>query len=62
MELYKYEYPGNRMKEPGILKRIVAKALAPQPINAWDWHQEKRGLAVCTGFDQAIRVVLATGS
>ena len=62
VELYKYEYPGNRMKEPGILKRIVAKALAPQPINAWDWHQEKRGLAVCTGFDQAIRVVLATGS
>lgn len=61
VEMYKYEYPADRRKEPGILKRLASRSLASQPINAWDWHREKQGLAVCTGFDQVIRVVLATG-
>jgi len=59
--LYRYEYPANRKTESGALRRILSKTIASQPISSWDWHDDKRGLAVCTGFDQSIHAVLAMG-
>ena len=34
--------------------------LSTQPISSFDWHPDKLGLAVCSAFDQAIRVVIVT--
>ena len=67
--LYRYEYPVKRQRlcpagKPqgvaGSAKRISSTSLASQPINSWDWHAEKTGLAVCSGFDQRVRVVVMT--
>ena len=67
VELHEYEYPARRSQITadgqtkgiiGKLHHVNSKHLSSQPINAWDWHTEKKGLAVCTGFDQYVRVVL----
>lgn len=69
IELYRYKYPEHRrVKTPngefrgicGELKYIGSYKIASQPINALDWHSAYRGLAVCTGLDQRVRVLLGT--
>jgi len=66
IELYNYEYPSHQFtNDPkhqcrqiiGHVKRIGSHALASQPINSFDWHRERRGLAVCTGLDQSVHAV-----
>ena len=34
--------------------------LSTQPISSLDWSPDKEGLAVCTSFDQQLRVVIVT--
>lgn len=68
VELYRYEYPARRETQHpdgslrgvvGEINRISSTQLSTQPINSWDWHAERKGLAVCTSFDQCVRVVVA---
>lgn len=40
-----------------LLQNII---LASQPIASLDWCKEKMGLAVCVGFDQALRLLIVT--
>ncbi|KAG5507113.1 hypothetical protein JKF63_05859 [Porcisia hertigi] len=69
MTLSLYKYPPERtLKDGDGLQRGVAGAVeelnkvkvGDQPINAIDWNRSKEGLAVCTSFDQSIRVMLVT--
>lgn len=68
VEFYRYEYPTHRetLHPDGSLRGVVGEAkrigsslLSTQPINSWDWHAERKGLAVCTSFDQCVRVMVA---
>nr|CAH7750203.1 unnamed protein product [Callosobruchus chinensis] len=34
--------------------------LTEQPITSFDWCVDKTGLAVCSSFDQSIRVLITT--
>lgn len=69
LNLYKYNYPSNRVKEHdsgdnegvmGSLSKLQTTAVGDQPISGFDWNADKCGLAVCVGFDQKIRIVIAT--
>jgi len=68
LNLWNYEYPEKRTKKEGEqLKGVAGKVhllnnvtLSTQPICGFDWHPDKMGLAVCTAFDQALRVVIVT--
>lgn len=64
-----YKYPPERtLKDSDGQERGVAGAVeelnkakvGDQPINALDWNRSKEGLAVCSSFDQSIRVMLVT--
>nr|CAD7443315.1 unnamed protein product [Timema bartmani] len=67
--LWKYNYPEKRTKEDGdgdlmgvagsvtLLQNVT---LSSQPISSFDWSPDKQGLAVCTAFDQTVRVIIAT--
>jgi len=67
--LWKYNYPEKR-KMPdanGIDEGVVGNVsllqqsnLSSQPINSLDWSPDKQGLAVCTAFDQCLRVIITT--
>ncbi|CAG2065371.1 unnamed protein product, partial [Timema podura] len=62
-------YPEKRTKEDGdgdlmgvagsvtLLQNVT---LSSQPISSFDWSPDKQGLAVCTAFDQTVRVIIAT--
>jgi WD40 repeat protein len=67
--LWKYEYPAQRfltdskgVKEGvmGSLTQLHKANLSTQPISGFDWSPDKLGLAVCTSFDQTIRVLITT--
>jgi len=67
--LWKYEYPGKRKTEDkegmemgvmGTLKKLQNMTLSTQPIASFDWSPDKEGLAVCTSFDQMLRVLIVT--
>ena len=67
--LYKYEYPDQRrLKDAegrpygvaGSLKTVARHPIASQPIASLDWSPDKEGLAVCTAFDQALRILICT--
>ncbi|KAG0719956.1 WD repeat-containing protein 92 [Chionoecetes opilio] len=67
--LWKYSYPQSRVEklsdgsEAGVAGKAVPlqnTALAAQPITSFCWSPDKTGLAVCSGLDQAIRVVIVT--
>ncbi|XP_077995639.1 dynein axonemal assembly factor 10-like [Glandiceps talaboti] len=67
--LWKYEYPGKRSKEdkdgveegvPGSVQLLQNAVIATQPVASFDWSPDKAGLAVCTGFDQTLRVLIVT--
>lgn len=67
--LWKYQYPEKRVTQdsddiemgvPGTLKLLENIKLSTQPINAFDWSPDKEGLAVCSSFDQSVRVLIVT--
>ena len=67
--LWKYSYPELRVKklgdgtEVGVAGKTVPlqnASLTTQPITSFCWSPDKMGLAVCSGLDQAIRVVIVT--
>ena len=67
--IYKYEYPDQRrLKDAegrpygvaGKLTSVARHPIASQPIASWDWSPDKEGLAVCTAFDQALRILICT--
>jgi len=67
--LYRYHYPDQRRvtdsegKHAGVagsLEKVGEKQVAEQPIGSLDWSPDKLGLAVCTSFDQAVRVLAIT--
>lgn len=69
LNLWKYSYPSNRVeKDPDGVDMGVAGAvnlqqnvtLSTQPISSFDWSPDKCGLAVCTSFDQTLRVLITT--
>lgn len=45
---------------PGNLQLLQNVTLSTQPISGFHWSPDKIGLAVSTGFDQIIRVVVCT--
>lgn len=67
--LYKYNYPEKRTKTldddsvigvMGDVEKLQDSTLGDQPLSGFDWSRDKTGLAVCTGFDQKIRLVITT--
>jgi WD40 repeat protein len=51
---------GNEMGIIGTASLLQNTALCTQPISSLDWSPDKEGIAVCTSFDQTIRVIIAT--
>lgn len=69
LRLWNYEYPGKRVKDagdglnigvPGTINLLHAVTMSTQPVTAFDWHTDKRGLGVCASFDQTVRVLITT--
>ncbi|XP_011504041.1 PREDICTED: WD repeat-containing protein 92 [Ceratosolen solmsi marchali] len=69
ISLWKYEYPEKRYIEDaegiqegviGSLKLLQQSTMSSQPVNSLDWSPDKLGLAVCTSFDQCVRVIITT--
>ncbi|XP_065682235.1 dynein axonemal assembly factor 10 isoform X2 [Hydra vulgaris] len=69
LNLWKYSYPSSRTTEDsdgmligviGTVAKLQNVTLSTQPIASFDWCPEKTGLAVCTSFDQALRVLIVT--
>ncbi|KAL2745811.1 dynein axonemal assembly factor 10 [Vespula maculifrons] len=67
--LWKYNYPEKRKQvdadgiEQGVIGSVNLlqnNSLSTQPISALDWSPDKQGLAVCTSFDQCLRVIITT--
>ncbi|XP_071963402.1 dynein axonemal assembly factor 10-like [Antedon mediterranea] len=66
--LWKYNYPSNRvMKDGNVDMGVIGTVdlqqnvvLSSQPIASFDWSPDKEGLAVCTSFDQTLRVLICT--
>ncbi|KPI89733.1 hypothetical protein ABL78_1113 [Leptomonas seymouri] len=64
-----YKYPPERALKDGdgqergvagVVEELNKAKVGDQPINALDWNRSKEGLAVCSSFDQSIRVMLVT--
>ncbi|ESO03705.1 hypothetical protein HELRODRAFT_185629 [Helobdella robusta] len=69
VNLWKYDYPsqrcttdteGEKVGVMGSLCPLQNIHLSTQPISGFDWSPDKLGLAVCTSFDQNLRVLLVT--
>ena len=73
MHIWKYNYPTSRFEEIttekgtkerrgiiGNVELVQKQIVATQPISSVDFHPDKCGLAVMSGYDQAVRVVLVT--
>ncbi|XP_033620322.1 WD repeat-containing protein 92 isoform X2 [Fukomys damarensis] len=69
LHLWKYEYPIQRSKKDpegvemgvaGSVSLLQNVTLSTQPISSLDWSPDKRGLCVCTSFDQMVRVLIVT--
>ena len=70
MEILFYSnYPKLRTKEDkdGVDEGVIGNislmqnvTLSSQPIAGFDWSPDKTGLAVCTSFDQTLRVLFVT--
>lgn len=71
MLLYNYQYPAERQtKDANGLEVGIAgdlheigklEKVSSQPIVSFDWHKDKKGLSVCTSFDQTIRIMYCLG-
>lgn len=44
----------------GEVQLLQNSIIASQPISGFDWNADKLGLAVCSSFDQCIRVIIVT--
>lgn len=44
----------------GELSLLQNSTLSDQPITSFDWCVDKIGLAVCSAFDQTLRVLITT--
>ncbi len=44
----------------GNVDLLQNMTLAGQPLSSFDWSPDKLGLAICTGFDQCLRLVIVT--
>jgi hypothetical protein len=51
---------GKELGVAGALRRLSDKALSSQPVNSFDWSPDRRGLFVCSSFDQCVRVGVVT--
>eukprot|EP01059_Diplonema_ambulator_P000777 TRINITY_DN10626_c0_g1_i1.p1 TRINITY_DN10626_c0_g1~~TRINITY_DN10626_c0_g1_i1.p1 ORF type:complete len:359 (+),score=61.17 TRINITY_DN10626_c0_g1_i1:186-1262(+) len=69
LSLIKYNYPpqqtvpdadGVEKGVPGSVEEINKVTISQQPISSFDWNRSKEGLAVCSCFDQSIRVMVCT--
>ena len=69
LNLYRYIYPSQRsVKDPEGNERGVAgrvellnqREVCQQCISSYDWNRDKQGLAVLTGLDQTVRVMIVT--
>jgi len=69
LNLWKYSYPAKRSKQDsdgldvgviGSVSMLQNASLSNQPIHSFDWSPDKEGLAVCTSFDQSLRVLFTT--
>uniref|UniRef100_H2QI03 Dynein axonemal assembly factor 10 n=2 Tax=Pan troglodytes TaxID=9598 RepID=H2QI03_PANTR len=69
LHLWKYEYPIQRSKKDsegiemgvaGSVSLLQNVTLSTQPISSLDWSPDKRGLCVCSSFDQTVRVLIIT--
>ena len=69
VNLYKYNYPNQRQVDdqngkpkgvPGTVTQLNQKDFSTQPINSFDWHPDKMGLAVFCALDQTLRVLITT--
>lgn len=69
INLYKYHYPTERsLKDSegrmrgiiGSVELLNQKDICQQPVDSFDWHRDKLGLAVLCGLDQTVKVLLAT--
>lgn len=67
--LWKYNYPAKRIQSDGDglpvgvvgnLTLLQNMTVSTQPVSSFDWSPDKQGLAVCTSFDQTIRVIIVT--
>ncbi|KAF4521881.1 hypothetical protein B566_EDAN008401 [Ephemera danica] len=67
--LWNYLYPEKRVRknDKGVKEGVIGSLvqlhkanLSTQPISGFDWSPDKLGLAVCTSFDQTVRVLIAT--
>ncbi|XP_043469694.1 dynein axonemal assembly factor 10 [Leptopilina heterotoma] len=67
--LWKYKYPSKRRHldsegaeegSMGTIHSLQNANLSSQPISSLNWSPEKLGLAVCTSFDQCLRVLITT--
>ncbi|XP_012254834.1 dynein axonemal assembly factor 10 [Athalia rosae] len=67
--LWKYQYPEKRVTtdadgiEQGVVGSVLLlqnSTLSSQPVSSLDWSTDKQGLAVCTAFDQCLRVIITT--
>ena len=70
LSLWQYNYPPKRSKkseddnlEEGVVGQVAKlqdSQIGDQPVSGFDWSPDKTGLAVCTSFDQKIRLVIVT--
>lgn len=44
----------------GSVSLLQNCTLSSQPISSLDWSPDKQGLAVCTSFDQCLRLIITT--
>lgn len=63
------EYPVQRSKKDsegvemgvaGSVSLLQNVTLSTQPISSLDWSPDKRGLCICSSFDQMVRVLIIT--
>jgi hypothetical protein len=63
------EYPIQRSKKDsegvemgvaGSVSLLQNVTLSTQPISSLDWSPDKRGLCICSSFDQMVRVLIIT--
>lgn len=69
LNLWNYSYPSSRVTKDdegqnvgvaGTVNLQQNVTLSTQPISSFDWSPDKEGLAVCTSFDQQIRIIIVT--
>lgn len=51
---------GEKVGVAGTVSLLQNSILSSQPLSSFQWSPDKTGLAVCTSFDQTVRVVIVT--